>query len=61
MAGERGRIQADEIRMERSPEMMARSAQARCLCTIELNERPRKTLNYFSPGEKFEECVAVIG
>jgi len=26
----------------------------------ELNERPRKTLNYHSPVEKFEECVAAI-
>ena len=27
----------------------------------ELNERPRKTLNYFSPAKKFQECVAAIG
>ena len=27
----------------------------------ELNEPPRKTLNYFSPAEKFDECVAAIG
>jgi len=27
----------------------------------ELNERPRKTLNYNSPAEKFEVCVAAIG
>ena len=27
----------------------------------ELNERPRKALNYFSPAEKFDECVAAIG
>jgi len=27
----------------------------------ELNERPRKTLNYFSPAEKSQECVAAIG
>ncbi len=27
----------------------------------ELNERPRKTLNYHSPAEKFEVCVAAIG
>ena len=24
-------------------------------------ERPRRNLNYFSPAEKFEECVAAIG
>lgn len=27
----------------------------------ELNERPRMTLNYLSPAEKFEACVAAIG
>lgn len=27
----------------------------------ELNERPRKTLNYHSPAEKFAQCVASIG
>jgi IS30 family transposase len=27
----------------------------------ELNERPRKTLNYHSPAEKFAHCVAVTG
>ena len=27
----------------------------------ELNERPRKTLNYNSPAEKFQVCVAAIG
>jgi len=26
----------------------------------ELNERPRKTLNYHSPAEKFAQCVAAI-
>jgi IS30 family transposase len=27
----------------------------------ELNERPRKTLQYHSPAEKFAECAAAIG
>ena len=27
----------------------------------QLNERPRKTLGYYSPTEKFAECVASIG
>ena len=28
--------------------------------TRQLNERPRKTWNYCSPAEKFDECVAAI-
>jgi IS30 family transposase len=27
----------------------------------ELNERSRKTVNYNSPAEKFDQCVATIG
>ena len=27
----------------------------------ELNERPRKTLQFYSPAEKFSECVALTG
>ena len=28
---------------------------------LQLNQRPRKTLGFYSPVEKFQECVALTG
>ena len=46
----------DIFKQKRSAALAKLNAVAR-----ELNERPRKTLQYHSPAEKFAECVAAIG
>ena len=58
---DRGKELADHKRLTLATDLSVQSQVKLDAVARELNERPRKTLNYHSPAEKFAQCVAEIG